>query len=161
MTIHQLKDRCWELRPPLSGDDREPHYDSRAEALAAVREAWDDDRDWRFDDQLRVRWRELRFRLSRLRPGASRPRQAPAHCWVVQCDGDCEQVIDEEEEGYTVHHESRQAAGETVRAWKWAYSADGRMVFCEEDAPADGEIPPPSPAELEAAGQMRLPGVLG
>lgn len=43
--------------------------------------------------------------------------------------------------------------------WKWAYSADGRMVFCESDAPADGETLPPSPAELEAAAQMRLPGV--
>ena len=159
MTIHQLPDRCWAVTPRLPREDGDPHYDTRAEALTAIREAWDFDRDWAFDDQLRVRWREFRFRLSRLRPGAPRPRQHDDRCWVVQDDGDCGQVIDEEDEGYIVHCDSRRAAEDLARSWEWAYSADGRSVYCPCCSPEDAEPVPPSPAELEAAGQMRLPGV--
>jgi len=79
---------------------------------------------------------------------------------VVQCDGECEYVIDEEDEGYTVHHKSRTEAEETVADYEWAYSADGRLVFCGDDAPEDGQEPPLSPAEQEAAGQLVIPGVV-
>ena len=140
--------------PREQGD---PCYDTRAKALAAVREAWDEDRDWTFDDRLRVRWREFRFRLSRLRPGAPRPRRLPVCCWVVQCDGECETTLDTEDEGYVYHHHSFAAALGTVRAYEWKQAGD--RVFCEKDAPGDGQLPPPAPAELEAAGQLRLPGV--
>ena len=157
MTIRQLKEPCWAIRPPLPREDGDPCYDSRAEALAAIREAWDEDRDWAFDDQLRVRWREFLYRLSRLRPGAPRPRRLAGRCWVVQCDGECETILDTEDEGCVYHHHSRAAAMDTVKAYDWRYAGD--RVFCEEDAPADGQVPPPTPAELEAAGQMRLPGV--
>ena len=75
----------------------------------------------------------------------------------VQCDGECETVLDEEDEGYIFHHDSRAEAEQTAAGYHWASDGDGR-VFCEEDAPA-GAVPVPSPAELEAAGQLRLPGV--
>lgn len=160
--IRQLKEPCWEITPRLPSEDHDPHYDTRAEALAAIRETWDEDRN----DHLgltgvaleRPWWREFRFRLSRLRPGAPRPRELPA-CWVVQCDGDCEQVIDEEE-CWTVHHGSRREAEETVASWQWTYSGDGRSVFCPDDQPEDAVPAPLTAAEQEAAGQMAIPGVL-
>jgi hypothetical protein len=136
MTIRQLKDRCWELSPPLPGYDRESHYDTRAEARKALREALDED--------------------SGVNP-ATKPRQLEDRCWLVQCDGECEMHIDEEGECYISHCGSRQIAEEVVAAYKWACVGD--LVFCPEDAPADGQVPPPSPAELEAAGQLPLPGV--
>lgn len=159
MTIHQLKDPCWTIRPKLPRAAGDECYGARAGALKAIREAWDEDRDWTFDDQLRVRWREFLYRLSRLRPGAPRPRQSGVRCWVVQCDGECEVTLDTEDEGYVFHHASFAKAESTARAYEWRHVGD--LVFCETDAPADGEVPPPSPAELEAAGQLRLPGVPG
>ena len=159
MTIHQLKASCWTISPRLPREDQDPHYDSRAEALTAIREAWDFDRDWAFDDRLRVRWREFRFRLSRLRPGVPRPRRHDDRCWVVQDDGGCEQVLDEEGEGCIIHHGSRQEAERTAAEWDWAYSADGRFIYCPCEPREDSEPIPSSPAELEAAGQLRLPGV--
>jgi hypothetical protein len=159
MTIHQLGAPCWTVIPRLSDEDGDPCYGSRAEALTAIREAWDMDRDWTFDDRLRVWWREFRFRVSRLRPGAPRPRRTAGRCWLVQCDGECETVLDTEDEGVTFHHRSAAEAAKTVASYEWVYSADGRSVFCEEDAPEDAAPPPLTPAELEAAGQLRLPGV--
>ncbi len=139
ITIHQLEDRCGDPRPPLD-DERERHYDTEAEALADLKEARDDADD------------------AEAHPG-TKAVQTDGPCWLVRCDGDCEQAIDEEDECYIVHCESRQAAEDLAATWKWAYSADGRLVFCESDAPDGGEALPPTPAELEAAGQMRLPGV--
>ena len=137
MTIHQLKDRCWELFPPLPGYDRESHYDTRAEARKALREALDED--------------------CGVNPATS-ARQLEDRCWVIQCDGECEMHIDEEDECYISHCETPALAQEVVAAWHWRIAGD--LVFCPADAPADGQVPPPSPAELEAAGQLRLPGVL-
>ena len=159
MTIHQLEVPCWVIRPrPYLEDDN--HYDTRAKALAAIWRDWDEDRDWTHDDQLRVRWRAFLYRLSRLRLDAPHPRQKPGRCWVVQCDGECGAVIDEDDEGYVVHHGTRAEAEETVSQWEWVYSADGRLVFCGDDAPEDGQEPPLSPAEQEAAGQLVIPGVI-
>jgi hypothetical protein len=143
--------------PKLPLDCQDPHYDTRAEALSAIREAWDEDRDWTFDDRLRVWWRELCWRLSRWRPGAPRPRQLAAACWLIQCDG-CEQHIDDWDEAYIAHCKSRTEAEETLAAYEFVCAGD--LVFCPEDAPADGEPPPLSPAEQEAAGQLRFPGVI-
>lgn len=150
MTVYQLPNPCWTVVPKLPREDGDPHYSSRAEALIAIREAWDDDRDWVFDDRLRVRWREFRFRLTRLRPGAPRPRCLPACCWLIQCDG-CEEHIDEQDEGCIAHCTSRVDAEETMAAWEWAYHGD--LVFCSGDAPEDAQV---APAEQEAAGQLRL-----
>jgi hypothetical protein len=136
MTIHQLPDRCWATDPAsLDGDDeRQPHYDSEADALREIKDA-----------------REENPELT------AAARQLDAPCWVVQCDGECEVVLDTEDEGYVYHHETRAEAEQTVSSYDWAFSSDGR-VFCEEDAPADA-VALPTPAELEAAGQLRLPGV--
>ena len=139
MTIRQLKEPCWVLDPELPGDDegRHAHYDGRADALRAVKES----KEYGYDDL------------------KSAPRQLEGRCWVVQCDGECEQVIDQEDEGWTIHHSSPQGAEGTVVSWRWVYSPDGRLVFCPECAPEDYQVPQLTPAELEAAGQMRLPGV--
>ena len=139
MTIHQLKDRCWELQPPLD-DDRNPHYDNEAAALDALDEARDEAGD-----------------KDHLPDPATKPVQLASPCWLVQCDGECETVIDEEGEGYTFHHDSAADAGQTVVGYRWAFAGDGR-VFCEDDAPADAAVPL-SRAEQEAAGQLVLPGV--
>ncbi len=132
MTIHQLPERCWELQPPTD-DERSPHYDTEAAALEALKE------DRENDDQ----------------PYAdTKPVRLDAPCWVVQCDGECETVLDTEDEGYVFHHDSRAEAERTAAGYHMAFGDDGR-VFCEDDTPA-GAVALPSPAELEAAGQMRL-----
>lgn len=157
MTVYRLPQPCWTADPELFREHEERHYDTRAEALAAIREAWDEDRDWAFPGRLRAWLREFRWRLSRCRPGAPRPRQMAACCWLIRCDG-CEEHVDEQDEGYIAHCTSRQDAEETMAAWEWVYAGD--LVFCPEDAPAGSEIPPPSPAEQEDAGQLPLPGVI-
>ncbi len=131
MTIHQLKDPCWVLRHP-NGDTE--HYAGRAPAEAEVFRLREDDPD----PDVTIIHRTTR-------------------CWVVECDGECETVLDTEDEGYVFHHDSRAEAEHTVVGYDWALDDDGR-VFCEEDRPSGAKVPP-SPAELEAAGQMRLPGV--
>ena len=40
-------------------------------------------------------------------------------------------------------------------AYEWSYRGD--LVFCSADAPEGAELPPPSAAQQEAAGQLRLP----
>jgi hypothetical protein len=136
MTIHQLKERCWELRPPTD-DERHPHYETEAAALDALKE------DRENDDQPYPE---------------TKPVQLGSPCWLVRCDGDCEIVMDTEDEGYIFHHDSRSEAEQSVAVWQWAFGSDGN-VFCPEEAPADA-VALPSPAELEAAGQLVLPGVL-
>lgn len=136
MTIHQLRERCWELQPPTD-DERSPHYGTEAAALEALKEDREDHGTPYAD---------------------TRPVQLAAPCWLVQCDGECEMVLDEEDEGYVFHHDSRAEAEKTMTPYHWAFGADGR-VFCEADAPEGSVSAYPSPAELEAAGQLRLPGV--
>lgn len=136
MTIHKLSHCCWELQPPTD-DERHFHYDTEIEARRALKE------DRENDDQPYPE---------------TKPVQMESPCWVVQCDGECEVVLDTEDEGYVFHHDSRAEAGQSAAGYRWALDGDG-CVFCEEDAPADA-IPVPSYAELEAAGQLVLPGVL-
>jgi hypothetical protein len=122
---------------PSGSNDYQWHHDDRKSVVATIRQA---KRDSDFLDP------------------ATKPRQLDAPCWVVQCDGECETVLDTEDEGYVFHHLTRADAAETVAAYEWRYA--GTMVFCEDDAPADGQLPPLSPAEQEAAGQLVIPGVL-
>ena len=133
MTIHQLPDRCWELQPPT--DDDHPHYDTEADALRALAEDREDDERRHAD---------------------TKPVQFAAPCWVVQCDGECELVLDEEGEGYTFHHDSRADAQTTAAAYDFRHVADS--VFCAEDAPEDSALLL-SPAEQEHAGQLVLDGI--
>ena len=136
MTIHQLPHRCWELQPPTD-DERSPHYGTEAGALAALKEDREN-HDAAYAD--------------------TKPVQLEAPCWAVQCDGECETVLDEEDEGYIFHHDSRADAERTAAGYHFASDDHGR-VFCEEDAPKSAGPMYPSAAELEAAGQLRLPGV--
>ncbi len=136
MTIHQLPGRCWELQPPTD-DERSPHYGTEAAALEALKEDRENDEQPYAD---------------------TKPVQLGSPCWLVQCDGECETVLDEEDEGYIFHHDSRADAERTAAGYHFASDDDGR-VFCEEDAPESAVPVYPSAAELEAAGQLRLPGV--
>jgi hypothetical protein len=136
MTIYQLPQPCWATDPAsLDGDDeRQPHYDTEAGALRDIADAREENPG--------------------LKAGA---RQLDAPCWVVQCDGECETVLDTEDEGWTFHHDSRADAGTTAAAYGFRYAGDS--VFCREDAPGDAPLLL-SPAEREAAGQLPLPGVI-
>ena len=156
MTVYKLPACCWVITPKLPLDAQDPHYDTRTGALAAIREAWDEDRDWSDPGRIGAWWREVRFLVYRLRRDAPKPRQLKAVCWLIQCDG-CEEPIDEQDEGYIAHCTSRLDAEETMAAYEWSYRGD--LAFCPADAPGDSVPVPPSPAEQEAAGQLRFPGV--
>jgi len=138
MSVHQLDDCCWELVNPGEDDDKQ-HFEDAAGANSAV----------------------MRSRKRNPKSTAS-VRLLESPCWLVQCDGECEQVIDEEDEGITRHHESQAEAESTASAWEWVLApalVGGPLAYCPEDRPEDTEAPLPSAEELEAAGQMRLPGV--
>jgi hypothetical protein len=123
---------CWELADPA--DDDWTHFTSEEAAEEALKEL----RDEQADTKASIRLLEHR-------------------CWVAQCDGECEWILDVEDEGYVFHHKSADEALESVAAYGWRRVGDS--VFCEEDAPEDSEQPP-TPAEQESAGQLRLPGVI-
>lgn len=135
MTVHQLKEPCWVIDPEPPGENYHRHYDTRSEARTDLRQAVLDG------------YTDLK----------SKAVQLDAACWLIKCDGDCGEHIDEADEGFISHCETRQVAEEIMAAYRWSYRGD--LVFCEDDAPEGSEIPPPSAAELEAAGQLRLPGV--
>jgi hypothetical protein len=136
VTVYQRSARCWVIDPPPTGEDYAPHRDGRAEVMAAIKQGRRDDRGVAAD---------------------AKPKQCNAPCWLIQCDG-CEEHIDEQGECYIAHCESRQAAEELMASYQWAFGGD--LAYCPDDQPEDAEVPPPSPAQLEAAGQLRLPGVL-
>lgn len=133
MSIYQLEEPCWELTDPAD-DERTPHFEDRAGADAA-----------------------LTALLAKAKDTKASIRLLEHRCWVVQCDGEDGYILDEEDEGYVYHHESIADALDSVAAYEWRRIGDS--VFCPADAP-EGSEPPPSPAEQEQAGQLRLPGVL-
>lgn len=138
MSIRQLDYCCWELSDPGDEDDKR-HLKDKARADTEIKEAVE-------------RNPESKASVTLL----------ASPCWIVQCDGDCDVVIDQEGEGYTVHHEAAAEAQDTARSWEWAVMPGefgGQAVYCPEDKPDDAELLPPSPADQEAAGQMPLPGV--
>jgi hypothetical protein len=152
MTIRQLPKPCFTLDPsPWDDDEGEPHYDTHAEAEAALAELRDgtdpDDPD---DRPLLAK---------------SRPRRLDTRCWVAECDapdgpdGICGDTLGDEEEGPACVH-----FGTVEELLGWMPGEGWTQVFadnalCGNHNPDNPEPPPPSPAELEAAGQMRLPGV--
>jgi hypothetical protein len=77
------------------------------------------------------------------------PRSLPA-CWVVECDGACEDVLEDEETG-TVHAPTRTIAENFASTgYGWRFLPGGR-AFCEEDAPPGAYL-----AGVNVAGQMNL-----
>src|ERR1700677_743260 len=106
MTIRQLESRCWTA--PGLDDERKEHFTGNAAALKAIKEA-----------------------RERGEVADSSPLLLESCCWVIECDGECGQLIDEEDEGYIHHCESRAEAEDSMRAWKWGYV--GELVFCVSD----------------------------
>ena len=162
MTIRQLKDRCWVLDPsPYADDDYgTPHYSSEEKAAEALREL----REEREPDP---------EDLARLKGVA--PKREDSPCWVAECDSPgCEETYEDGEYGG-----SHFADAKTLEEWMapegWTYRGGdvdefwpspgtwGRLnageVLCSHHSPDDAPAPPPSPAEQEAAGQLRLDGV--
>ena len=119
-----------------------PHYDTEAEAMRGTGEE-DRENDGcspTADDEAR----------SSLTP----------RCWVVQCDGECEMVIDTEDEGCDHPPRLARDAEETADGVRLARLEVTGACSARRTRREARYRPPPSPAELEAAGQLRLPGVL-
>jgi hypothetical protein len=148
---------CWIITPRLPREDTDPHYDTRGDALTAIREAWDENREHTRGLVAaaleKTWWRELRYRMSRLRPRAPEPRQAPGRCWVADC-GTCGDVLANDDEGWFVHAPSLTDLHQSLDAYDWRLCPD--EAYCPDDAPECSQLPPLSPAQLEAAGQLRL-----
>lgn len=143
MTIHQLRKPCFILDPsPWDEDERHPHYATWHEA----------------DEELRT-LREERGPhpedLAELEP--VRVRALPEPCWAAECSA-CDDPFQDDESG--ANHFGTAGDAEAVMAsYGWTtLPPDG--AYCPDDRPADARVPPPTPAELEAAGQLVLPGVL-
>jgi hypothetical protein len=78
---------------------------------------------------------------------------------VAECYGHCEQLFGTDDFP-VLHAGSRAELLDAMRAYDWV-TATGEipgdeLAYCDMDRPADLPSPAPSPAELEAAGQMRL-----
>jgi hypothetical protein len=163
MTIRQLKEPCWVLDPsPYPDDDcGEPHYPAEAEAAKGLRELRED----RVDDYPE--------RLAAAMAAAVKREESP--CWVAECDADgCGERYEDPEDGGS-HFPDAKTLGEWMAPDGWTYRggdadefwpAPGAWtrlhageVFCPGCSPEGAAPPPLSPADLEAAGQLRLPGV--
>lgn len=161
MTIHQLKGRCWLLDPsPYADDDYGiPHYATRAEADEALTE-------------LHAERKGDPESLALLE--GVQPKREDDPCWVADCDAfECEERYEDDEYGGT-HFGSASELEEWMKPDGWTYRggdvdefwpASGAwdrlhadQVYCSAHSP-EGVPLPPSPAELESAGQLRLPGV--
>ena len=151
MTIRQLPKPCFILDPSPWGDDHgTPHYGTWAEADEALRER----RGELGPDPLDLASIET-----------ARVRRLDAACWVAECDaprgpeGTCGDTLGDEDEGPAcIHFETVEELFGWMPAERWIrVFADGAL--CWTHSPDNPEPPPPGPRELEAAGQLRLPGV--
>jgi len=134
MSIRQLPSCCYVFTDPAEDDER--HYADLQDAGAALVDAR------KANPETKAATARLGYR-----------------CWVVQCDGECEEVLDEEGEGVVYHHESYEEARKTAAGHGFRLGA-GPLAYCDVDAPGDAEVPPPTPEEQERAGQQRLPGIV-
>lgn len=134
VSIHQLAYRCWELSDPAD-DERAPHFEDQADAGIALAE----------------------LRLADLGTTAS-VRLLDAPCWVADCDAPgCEERYEDDEAGAT-HFPDAKTLQEWLPGDGWT-AVEPDKAFCWSDSPQDAELPPPTPAQQEVAGQLRLPGV--
>jgi hypothetical protein len=149
MTIRQLPEPCWVLRPDPWQDGSNPHYATRAEALEILA----------FLLKLREGDPEEAARLE-----GAQACQEDGRCWVAECDapdgpeGTCGETLGDDEEGPScVCFETLEELLAWLPGEGWTRSGpDGAL--CAGDSPDEAPAPPAA-AELEAAGQMRLPGV--
>jgi hypothetical protein len=138
VSIRQLPACCHVFTDPA--EDEERHYADLQDASAALIEARKD------NPETKAGTAHLDYR-----------------CWVVQCDGECEETLDEEGECTVYHHESIKEAEKTAagHGYRLATGPLGEtLAYCDEDAPEIAEAPPLSPEEQERAGQQRLPGII-
>lgn len=137
MTIHQIDGPCWVI-VPADNDEWSAHYDRWDDASSAAAEARAEDR------------------MSRAMAG-----RLPAPCWVAECDGPCEGQLGAD--GNPLHCTTKAEVLDVMRQQGWTVTpgvlSGDELVYCADDKPGDAASFPPSPAELEAAGQLRLPGV--
>jgi len=142
MTIHQLPKPCFELDPsPWDDDYGEPHYATWHEADDALRE-------------LREERGPSPEDLAELEP--VKVKALPGPCWVAKCDTCGEQFRDDDIGGN--HFATAADIGQWIVQDGWTTEPPDKAA-CWSDSPEDAPGPPPSPAELEAAGQLVLPGV--
>ena len=149
MTIRQIKAPCWALRPQPDAE-RDPHYGTRHEADEALREL----REEHGPDPLDLAALE-----------SVRAKQLDTPCWVAECDaprgmeGTCGETLGDEEEGPScIHFETVEELSGWMPGGGWIrVFADNAL--CGGHNPDNPALSQPSPAELEAAGQLRLPGV--
>lgn len=151
MTIYQLKKPCFLLDwGPHPDDEGHAHYDTHAEAQAVLAgERGDGDGD--------------EGELVQLAP--ARIRELPYLCWVAECDapdgpeGTCGDTLGDDDEGPAcIHFASADELFEWMPGEGWTrLGADGAL--CWTCCPEGAASPEPSPVELEAAGQLRFPGV--
>jgi len=127
MTIHQLRKPCFMLDPsPWDDDAGVPHYPTRYKARKELAGV----RGEHDDDDTEV---------------------------LAECDGSgCKDTLGDEEEGPSCIHFD---TADEVIAWmpgeSWTRTGpDGAL--CWAHSPEDVTPLPPSPRELEAAGQLRL-----
>jgi len=155
MTIRQLPEPCFTLDPsPWDKDQGEPHYETLAEAEAALAEEREDTEG-------------VDIELARLAKVSVKRLDAP--CWVAECDapggqeGTCPETLGDEEEGPSrIHFETVEELFGWMPGEGWVrVAADGAL--CGHHAEMGGHpiLPPQaSAAEQEKAGQLSLPGVL-
>jgi hypothetical protein len=150
MTIHQLPEPCFVLDPsPWDEDEGEPHYETRAEAEAALTGLYENTDP---DDRPEL--------------GKTQVRRLGAACWVADCDapdgpdGTCPETLGDAEEGPScIHFETVDELFDWMPGESWTRQAPDR-AFCWFHSRTTPPVAAPSPAEQEKAGQLRLPGVL-
>jgi hypothetical protein len=148
VTIRQLREPCWVLDPsPYEDDPAEAHYKTWHDADEALREL----RDERGPDPAD---------LAALEP--VRPARGDGGCWVAECYGQCEELFGTDDTP-VLHASTRADLLGAMSSYGWV-TVTGELpgeelAYCDADLPAGLPLPPPTAAELEAAGQMRLPGV--
>lgn len=154
MTIRQLPKSCFTLDPsPWDDGEGIPHYDTAAEAEAALAEEREEIDG---DDEIAAKETAALAKVRVKRLGTP--------CWVAECDaprgmeGTCGETLGDEDEGPScIHFETVGELSGWMPGEGWVrVFADSAL--CGNHNP-DNPAPPPSPAELEAAGQLRLPGV--
>jgi hypothetical protein len=145
MTIRQLEKPCFLLDPSPYGDDDYgiPHYAAQAEAVKALADLYD---EYKGDPEGTARLKGVRV------AGEDGP------CWVAECDAPgCDEGYNDDEAGAS-HFETAAVLEEWIRPDGWTTTGPD-LAYCWTCSP-EGVAPPPSPAELEAAGQLVIPGVL-
>jgi hypothetical protein len=136
MAIEQLPAPCWYAKYDGGGDQNDTHYETETGAQEACN--------------------EIRGGYGPGEQPAVETGRFPAPCWTAQCDGDCEFVLDTEDEGIICHCSSRTEAEGICAGYDWIVTRDGQ-VFCPEDAPecdrADLVVTEQVPGQLTLTGE--------